>query len=156
MLLLAHPAKKILNTGKATSTRYKITFVEVFTNVNSELYGITPSAVITGIKTSSGALLRLPICREQNFKTTINLARQYGFQIVASTEKGAMHYREVDFRQPTLLILGNEETGISPELLRMSDIKAKLPIVGEVASLNVSVAAGVMMYEALEQRLGKT
>lgn len=108
------------------------------------------------IKTSSGALLRLPICREQNFKTTINLARQYGFQIVASTEKGAMHYREVDFRQPTLLILGNEETGISPELLRMSDIKAKLPIVGEVASLNVSVAAGVMMYEALEQRLGKT
>ena len=105
------------------------------------------------IKTSSGALLRLPLCREQNLKTVVNLAKQYGYQVVASTEKGAVHYREVDFRRPTLLIMGNEETGISPELLKMSDVRAKLPIVGEVASLNVSVAAGVMMYEALEQRL---
>ena len=105
------------------------------------------------IKTSSGALLRLPLCREQNLKTVVNLARQYGYQVVASTEKGAVHYRQVDFRRPTLLIMGNEETGISPELLKMSDVRAQLPIVGEVASLNVSVAAGVMMYEALEQRL---
>ncbi len=104
------------------------------------------------VKTSSGALLRLPVCREQNLKTVVNLAKQYGCQIVASTEKGAVHYREVDFRQPTLLIMGNEETGISLELLKMSDVRAKLPIVGEVQSLNVSVAAGVMMYEALEQR----
>ncbi|MBR4772979.1 MAG: 23S rRNA (guanosine(2251)-2'-O)-methyltransferase RlmB [Bacteroidales bacterium] len=104
------------------------------------------------IKTSSGALLRLPVCREQNFKTVVNLAKQYGMQVVAATEKGAVHYREVDFTQPTLLIMGNEEHGISPELLKMSDVRAKLPIVGEVASLNVSVAAGVMMYEALEQR----
>ena len=104
------------------------------------------------IKTSSGALLRLPVCREQNFKTVVNLAKQYGMQVVAATEKGAVHYREVDFTQPTLLIMGNEEHGISSELLKMSDVRAKLPIVGEVASLNVSVAAGVMMYEALEQR----
>jgi 23S rRNA (guanosine2251-2'-O)-methyltransferase len=103
------------------------------------------------VKTSSGALLRLPVCREQNLKTVLNLAKQYGYQVVAATEKGAVHYREVDFRQPTLLIMGNEETGISSELLKMSDIRAKLPIVGEVASLNVSVAAGVFMYEALEQ-----
>ena len=104
------------------------------------------------IKTSSGALLRLPVCREQNFKTVVNLAKQYGYQVVAATEKGAEHYRKVDFRQPTLLILGNEETGISPDLLKLSDVRAKLPIVGEVASLNVSVAAAVFMYEALEQR----
>jgi 23S rRNA (guanosine2251-2'-O)-methyltransferase len=104
------------------------------------------------IKTSSGALLRLPVCREQNLKTVVNLAKQCGYQVVAATEKGAVHYREVDFRKPTLLIMGNEETGISSELLKMSDMRAKLPIVGEVASLNVSVAAGVFMYEALEQR----
>lgn len=103
------------------------------------------------VKTSSGALLRLPVCREQNLKTTINLAKQYGFQVVAATEKGAVHYRTVDFTKPTLLIMGNEETGVSPELLKMSDVRAKLPMVGEVASLNVSVAAGVFMYEALEQ-----
>ena len=104
------------------------------------------------IKTSSGALLRLPVCREQNLKTVVNLAKQYGYQIVASTEKGTVHYRDVNFKKPTLLILGNEETGISSELLKISDVRARLPIVGEVASLNVSVAAGVMMYEALEQR----
>lgn len=104
------------------------------------------------IKTSSGALLRLPVCREQNLKTVVNLAKQCGYQVVAATEKGAVHYREVDFRQPTLLIMGNEETGISPDLLKLSDVRAKLPIVGEVASLNVSVAAAVFMYEALEQR----
>lgn len=104
------------------------------------------------LKTSSGALLRLPLCREANLKTTVNLAKQYGYQVVAATEKGAVHYRSVDFRKPTLLIMGNEETGISSELLKMSDIRAKLPIVGEVASLNVSVAAGVFLYEALEQR----
>ena len=104
------------------------------------------------IKTSSGALLRLPVCRESNLKTLVNLAKQCGYQIVAATEKGAVHYRRVDFTRPTLLILGNEETGISPELLKMSDLRAKLPIVGEVASLNVSVAAGVFLYEALEQQ----
>lgn len=104
------------------------------------------------VKTSSGALLRLPLCREQNLKTVVNLAKQYGYQVVAATEKGAVHYRKVDFHQPTLLIMGNEETGISTELLKMSDVRAKLPIVGEVSSLNVSVAAGVFMYEALEQR----
>ena len=107
------------------------------------------------VKTSSGALLRLPVCREQNLKTVVNLAKQYGLQIVASTEKGAVHYREVDFARPTLLIMGNEETGISPELLKMCDVRASLPMCGEVASLNVSVAAGVMLYEALEQRRGK-
>ena len=105
------------------------------------------------IKTSSGALLRLPVCREQNLKTVVNLAKQCGYQVVAATEKGAVHYREVDFRKPTLLIMGNEETGISTELLKMSDVRAKLPIVGEVASLNVSVAAGVFIYEAVRQRM---
>lgn len=104
------------------------------------------------IKTSSGALLRLPVCREQNLKTVVNLAKQYGMQVVAATEKGAVDYRDVDFSQPTLLIMGNEEAGISPELLKISDVRAKLPIVGQVASLNVSVAAGVMMYKALESR----
>lgn len=104
------------------------------------------------VKASSGALLRLPVCREQNLKTVVNLAKQYGYQVVASTEKGAVHYREVDFTRPTLLVMGNEETGISPEMLKMCDVRAKLPMVGAVASLNVSVAAGVMLYEALEQR----
>lgn len=104
------------------------------------------------VKTSSGALLRVPICRESNLKTVLNLARQCGMQIVAATEKGATDYLEVDFVKPTLLVMGAEETGISPELLKMTDVRAKLPIMGQVQSLNVSVAAAVFMYEVLRQR----
>ena len=104
------------------------------------------------VKTSSGALLRLPVCREQNLKTVVNLAKQYGFQVVAATEKGADDYTAVDFTQPTLLIMGSEDTGISPEVLRLCDVRARLPICGQVQSLNVSVAAGVFMYEVLRQR----
>ena len=104
------------------------------------------------IKTSSGALLRIPVCREDNLKTVINYAKQSGLQVCAATEKGSRPYTEVDFTLPTLLIMGAEETGISNDLLKISDVRAKLPIVGEVQSLNVSVAAGVFMYEILRQR----
>lgn len=105
------------------------------------------------VKTSSGALLRVPICREGNMKTVLHLARQCGMQVVAATEKGATNYLEVDFQRPTLLIMGAEETGISSELLNLSDVRAKLPIMGQIQSLNVSVAAAVFMYEALRQRM---
>lgn len=104
------------------------------------------------VKTSSGALLRVPICRESNLKTVLNLAKQCGMQVVAATEKGATDYLEVDFKQPTLLLMGAEETGISPDLLKLADTRAKLPIMGQIQSLNVSVAAAVFMYEVLRQR----
>lgn len=104
------------------------------------------------IKTSSGALLRMTICRESNLKTVINLAKQYDMQICAATEKGATSYLGVDFQKPTLLIMGSEDTGISSDLLRLADVRAALPILGEIQSLNVSVAAGIFMYEALRQR----
>lgn len=104
------------------------------------------------VKTSSGALLRVPICRESNLKTVLNFARQSGLQICAATEKASGSYLDVDFTKGTLLIMGSEETGISNELLKMCDVRAKLPILGDVQSLNVSVAAGVFMYEVLRQR----
>ena len=94
----------------------------------------------------------MPICREQNFKTVLNLARQSGLAVCAATEKGATDYLSVDFTQPMVLIMGSEDTGISTELLKMSDVRARLPICGDVQSLNVSVAAGVFMYEMMRQR----
>ncbi|MBQ9639777.1 MAG: 23S rRNA (guanosine(2251)-2'-O)-methyltransferase RlmB [Bacteroidales bacterium] len=104
------------------------------------------------MKTSAGALFRLPVCREQNLKTVVNLCKQLGMQVVAATEKSSTNYLSVDFRQPTLLIMGAEDTGISPELLRLCDVRARLPMCGSIQSLNVSVAAGVFMYEVLRQR----
>jgi 23S rRNA (guanosine2251-2'-O)-methyltransferase len=104
------------------------------------------------IKSSSGALLRVPICREDNLKTVINFAKQSGLQVCAATEKGSVNYTQVDFTLPTMLIMGAEDTGVSNEYQKMSNVKAKLPLKGNVESLNVSVAAGVFMYEVLRQR----
>ena len=94
----------------------------------------------------------MPICREQNFKTVLNLARQMGLTVCAATEKGATDYLSVDFTRPMLLIMGSEDTGISSDLLKLSDVRARLPICGDVQSLNVSVAAGIFMYEMMRQR----
>ncbi|MDL2315157.1 23S rRNA (guanosine(2251)-2'-O)-methyltransferase RlmB [Bacteroidales bacterium OttesenSCG-928-C19] len=105
------------------------------------------------VKTSAGALLEFPICREDNLKTVINYSKQNGFQICAATEKGAVEYTDVDFTQPTLLIMGSEDTGISNEYLKMSTVQTKLPIRGKVQSLNVSVATGIFIYEVLRQRI---
>ncbi|MDY5968499.1 MAG: 23S rRNA (guanosine(2251)-2'-O)-methyltransferase RlmB [Bacteroidales bacterium] len=107
------------------------------------------------VKASSGALMRIPVCREGNLKTALNLAAQYGLQLVAATEKGAANYLDVDFRKPTVLVMGSEGTGVSPELLRLCGAKARLPIVGQTSSLNVSVAAAVFVYEMLRQRGAK-
>lgn len=103
------------------------------------------------VKSSSGALLRLPVCREENLKTVIHLARQSGWQVCAATEKADQLYTTVDFRRPTILVMGAEETGISNEILKLCTVRAKLPMKGEVQSLNVSVAAALFFYEAMRQ-----
>lgn len=103
------------------------------------------------VKSSSGALLRMPVCCD-NPKTIVNFAKQCGLQVVAATEKGSTVYTDIDFSQPTLLMLGAEDTGLSPDLLRLADAKASLPVMGKVQSLNVSAAAAVFIYETLRQR----
>ncbi len=105
------------------------------------------------IKTSTGALHKIPVCREENLKTTIDFLKKCGLQIVACTEKAEEYYFQIDFTVPTAIIVGSEEDGISNELLQKSDAKAKIPLLGEMASLNVSVATGIVLYEAVSQRL---
>ena len=106
------------------------------------------------IKTSSGALLRVPICREANLKTAINLAKQSGIRVVAASEKASQSYLSIRFSDPTLIVMGAEDSGISNDILRLCDFRAALPIRGDVQSLNVSVAAAIFMYEVLRQRNG--
>ena len=103
------------------------------------------------VKSSAGALLRVPVCREDNLKTVIHLARQSGWQVCAATEKADTLYTSVDFRRPTILVMGAEETGISNDLIKLCTMRAKLPMKGEVQSLNVSVAAALFFYEAMRQ-----
>lgn len=105
------------------------------------------------VKTSAGALLKIPVCRVKNLSNTIKFLQESGIQIVAATEKATENYYQIDFSIPTALLLGAEDTGVSMELLRVADKMIKIPILGEIESLNVSVAAGVLLYEAVKQRL---
>lgn len=110
--------------------------------------GATPDAM----KTSAGALNYIPVCRERDTYSAVRFLHDNGYRIVAATEKADKDYTSVDFTVPVAIVMGAEETGISPEVLRLCDDIASIPIAGQVGSLNVSVAAGVMMYEAIRQR----
>jgi len=105
------------------------------------------------IKTSAGALLKVPVCREENLKSVIDFLKECGVQIVACTEKTTDYYFQIDFTVSTAIIMGSEEDGILNEYLQKSDAKAKIPLLGGIASLNVSVATGIVLYEAVSQRL---
>ena len=113
------------------------------------------AAQITGdaIKTSAGALHRIKVCREDNLKTTIEYLKESGLQIVSCHEKTDNLIYDADLTKPTAIIVGSEENGISNEYLKRSDIQVKIPMAGKIASLNVSVASGIVLFEAVKQRL---
>lgn len=105
-------------------------------------------------KASAGALSHVAVCREHNLEGAVRFLKNNGLQIVACTEKTTDLLYEVDFKMPIAIILGSEEDGISPELLALADHQARIPLAGKIGSLNVSVACGVVVYEALRQRSG--
>ena len=104
------------------------------------------------VKTSAGALLTLPVCRENNLTQTIRFLKDSGFKIIAATEKGDYDYTKADFHSPTCIIMGAEDKGVSYENLALCDEWVKIPLFGNIESLNVSVAAGILIYKAIEQR----
>ncbi|WP_287829098.1 23S rRNA (guanosine(2251)-2'-O)-methyltransferase RlmB [Bacteroides sp.] len=104
------------------------------------------------VKTSAGALHTLPVCREQSLNTTIKYLKDSGFRILAATEKGDYNYTQGDYTGPICLIMGSEDKGISAENLSLCDEWMTIPILGNIQSLNVSVAAGILIYEAVKQR----
>ena len=104
------------------------------------------------IKTSAGALHRLPVCREDNLKNTIQFLKESGVQVIACTEKASVDYYKADLTGPAVVVLGSEEDGISGEYLKMADQKVKIPMMGVIQSLNVSVASGVLLFEVNRQR----
>jgi 23S rRNA (guanosine2251-2'-O)-methyltransferase len=113
------------------------------------------SARISGdaVKTSAGALHKIPVCRVQNLLSTLKFLKSSGLQIVAATEKAEEFYYQTDFTVPTAILLGSEDQGVELEYLRISDKLVKIPILGEIDSLNVSVAAGILLYENVKQRI---
>jgi 23S rRNA (guanosine2251-2'-O)-methyltransferase len=111
-------------------------------------------ALITSdaIKTSAGALMKIPVCKHHNLKSVIEYLKESGLQIIGCTEKTDKFLYQVDMNLPTCIIMGNEEEGISTEYLKRCTEKVKIPMSGTIESLNVSVSAGIIVYEVLRQR----
>ncbi len=105
------------------------------------------------VKTSAGALMSLPVCRERSIAGAVRFLKDNGYQIVAATEKSDVLYTAGRYDGPVAVVMGAEDVGISPEVLALCDTQVAIPMFGRIGSLNVSVAAGVMMYEIVRQRL---
>lgn len=125
------------------------------TSVNGIVVPIRGGAAVNSdaMKTSSGALNFIPVCRENDLSKAVEELKLSGFQVVACTEKGEGYIYDVPFTVPTVVIMGSEEDGISESLLRQCDFVSKIPMSGNVSSLNVSVATAIILYEIVRQRL---
>ncbi|MEG1622043.1 MAG: 23S rRNA (guanosine(2251)-2'-O)-methyltransferase RlmB [Alistipes sp.] len=115
------------------------------------------SAPVNGdaIKASAGALSSIPVCRVGSIRNTIKQLQAEGFQVVGATEKSTKLLYDADFRKPTVLILGAEDEGISKEVLKLCDEQIAIPLIGHIASLNVSAAAAILLFEVVRQRVEK-
>jgi len=105
------------------------------------------------VKTSAGALNYLPVCRERNLVNAVKLLRDSGFKIVGTSDKKQLTYTQADYTGPVAIVLGAEDKGISPEIMKLCDTQVLIPEFGHINSLNVSVAGGIMIYEVVRQRL---
>lgn len=113
------------------------------------------SAPLNGdtIKTSAGGAFKVPISKVNHLKDVLFYLKAQEVSILALTEKASQTIYQQDLKGPTALIFGSEDIGISSGVLKLADVKAKLPIENEIDSLNVSVACGIVFYEAIRQRL---
>ncbi len=105
------------------------------------------------IKTSAGALITIPVCRENSLWNAVEYLQQNGIKVIAVTEKAKTSYTNADYNQPLALLLGAEDKGIPQGLIKISDEEVKIEMQGKIESLNVSVAAGVLMFEVVKQRI---
>lgn len=112
------------------------------------------SARITAdaVKTSAGALHSFPVCREKSILRSIEYLKESGLKVAAASEKSGSDLSKLNLKGPLVLIVGSEDKGISRELLSVSDYQVSIPMTGDLGSLNVSVAAGILLYEIARQR----
>lgn len=113
------------------------------------------SAPVNGdtVKTSAGAVFNIPICKVDHIKDAVFYLQGSGIKTVAATEKTDNNIYDINFNEPVAIIMGSEDRGVNPSVLKIIDEKAKLPMFGTIESLNVSVACGAFLYEAVRQRM---
>lgn len=122
--------------------------------VHAIIIGTHGSVAVNGdaMKTSAGALHTLPVCKTENLQETLRYLRESGLKIVAATEHTDRLYTAMDLREPLAIVMGSEEKGIFPANLEQCTDRVRIPMSGTIESLNVSVAAGVLIYEVVRQR----
>lgn len=141
----------------------RITDVRNFGSIARSAYAMGADAILIpaketasinadAIKTSAGALLKLPVCKETNIVDTLKVLKEKGFQIIACHEKTSKLIYEVNYNKPSVIILGSEHNGILKEYLKICDAEVKIPMSNTFDSLNVSVSAGIILYEILRQK----
>ena len=125
------------------------------TGVNGIIISKTGAAPVNGdtVKTSAGAVFNIPICKVDHVKDAVFYLQSSDIALVAATEKTEDTIYDMDFNRAVAIIMGSEDKGINPSVLKIVDNKAKLPMFGTISSLNVSVACGAFLYEAIRQRL---
>lgn len=104
------------------------------------------------VKTSAGALHTIPVCRHPDLSVALQYMKDSGLKVISASEKAAKTIYEADLKSPSVIIMGAEDRGISPKLAALVDETFAIPLLGRIASLNVSVAAGIVVYEAVRQR----
>ncbi len=124
------------------------------TGVNGIIIQQSGSAPVNAetIKTSAGAAFKVPICRVNHIKDAIYLLQAHDIKTVAATEKTDSFLYDVNLSKPIAIIMGSEHRGVNPSVLKIVDELAKLPLLGSIESLNVSVACGAFLYETIRQR----
>ena len=106
------------------------------------------------IRSSAGALTRIPVHRAGSLRNTLKALAAEGMQIVAATEKSRKLLYDADLTKPTVIVMGNEEKGVSKEIMKLCDEQLAIPMIGAIESLNVSAAAAGMLFEVVRQRIG--
>ncbi|MBA3647575.1 MAG: 23S rRNA (guanosine(2251)-2'-O)-methyltransferase RlmB [Chitinophagales bacterium] len=148
LLLLADRVTDVRNFGAIARTAYAA-------GVQGIIIPEAESAAINAeaMKSSAGALNNIPVCREKNLLTILKQLKLIGIQTIASDVKGSKYIFDCNLQIPTAIIVGSEGEGIAPELLRIADEIVKIPMANNFNSYNVSVATGMMLYEAMKQRM---
>lgn len=124
------------------------------TGVDAILVSSKNSAAITpdAVKTSAGALLSIPVCRTPDLYRTVKELKNSGLKIMSASEKASDDYTKTELTGPIAIIMGAEDVGVSDELMELSHDLLSIPMLGKIGSLNVSVAAGVLLYETVRQK----
>lgn len=165
-----HKIEKVLEKITAEKEQIKLLMLDRVTDVrnfgsiarSAECFGfdaiIVPhknSALITAdaVKTSAGALHKIPVCKVENLVDTVYLLQQYEIKMLACTEKATQDINEAAIDNKTCVIMGSEENGITPMLIKIADQSVKIPMTGTIESLNVSVSAGIVMHSVLSKQM---